>query len=257
MLELNRPARKRKRGSPQEITTMSQLLDAAVQLSKPDFHTNLPFPFVGTALPTRFKTKPGEDDKWFYMGREKFVELLHSFKDVRERRDRTALWVYGTKGYGKSHLLAALVCYFAAQEERIVYIPDCRECVKDPILYFKAAMLFAWLGDGSEQREIMTLDTMEKIYKFFLGKRDVIFIIDQMNALEILKNDDEKIKEEKGTLRGWLTRFRAKHKAILSSSANYHSYLIMQEKQSIEEKMHVYGGLTTVSLHEEFFFLFF
>jgi hypothetical protein len=52
------------------------------------------------------------------------MKLLDGLQQMRKSHNWTALWVYGTKGYGKPHLLAALVCYLTAQEERVVYIPD-------------------------------------------------------------------------------------------------------------------------------------
>src|SRR6185295_2194585 len=99
---------------------------------------------------------------WFYMGREKFAELLRMFEEVREPSYR-GFWLYGTEGYGKSHLLAALVCHLVHAGERVVYIPDCRECVNDPVSYVRAAMLFAWADDDTMQEEITTLNTMEEI----------------------------------------------------------------------------------------------
>ena len=84
---------------------------------------------------------------WRYVGRTKFKQLVQNFDEVRCDEHYTSLWLYGTQGYGKSHLLAALVCYLAAQDERVVYIPDCRSLLDDPVEYVKTAMLFAWADD--------------------------------------------------------------------------------------------------------------
>ena len=97
---------------------------AVTQLSNPAVQIKLPFPFVGGTMPERFHRDP-KDDKWFYVGREEFVKLVNKFRHVQENHSTDTLMLYGTKGYGKSHLLAVLVCYLAAQGERIVYIPDC------------------------------------------------------------------------------------------------------------------------------------
>ena len=126
------------------------------------------------------------------------MELLKSLQ--RWPCNRSALWVYGTRGYGKSHLLAALVYYLSAGKERVVYIPDCRECLKDPIPYFQAAMLFSWADDNDMQKEIIRLDTFEKIYHFFKRWENIIFVIDQMNALVESDNDDSTTAKEKGDL---------------------------------------------------------
>jgi hypothetical protein len=228
-----------------------QLPNAVVQLSNPAFHTKLPFPFVGPVVPTRFPTDPDSEDNWFYMGREMFVRLLNKLKYVRKARNRSALWVYGTKGYGKSHLLAALVCYLAAQEEPVVYIPDCRECVKSPVEYLQASMLFAWADDKTMQDEIITLDTQEKIERFFKRHPDAIIFIDQLNGCEGMEWEDHPTRKRKGEIKQWLESCRVRHTAILSTSANYKSYLETAPKQNTEETIYAYGGFTKVSLGKE------
>ena len=109
-------------------------------------------------------------------------------------------------------------------------------------------MLLAWADDEAIQAKIMTLNTMEEIHQFLRGMRGVIFIIDQMNALQTVAGDNDGDKEAKSNLFGWLKRFEANCKALLSTSSNNQSFLKMQQKQTSENKMHVYGGLTTVSL---------
>ena len=127
---------------------------AVDQLSDPTFYRNLPFPSVFAVVPNRFKDDGKAQGNWPYMGRTKFKELLQTLNNVRKDRSRTTAWLYGTQGYGKSHLLAALVCYLAAQDERVVYIPDCRVWLLDVVGYMQAAMLFAWAGNIDAQRKI-------------------------------------------------------------------------------------------------------
>jgi hypothetical protein len=245
--ELAKCARKRRDDIRKEIEVLGllpdnadQLPNAVVQLSNPAFDTKLPFPFVGPVVPTRFHTDPGPRCNWLYTGREMFVELLNRFEHVREAHNRSALWVYGTKGYGKSHLLAVLVCYLTAQGERVVYIPECRECAKDSVEYVQTAMLFAWADDEAIQEEIIALDSEETIREFFKGQSDIIFVFDQLNGLP-----------EMGEIKQWLTRYRASHKAILSTSANHESYLEAAQQQNTEETMYAYRGFTPVSLSKE------
>jgi hypothetical protein len=246
--KLAKRARERRDHIREKITTLSQLSDnadqlpnAADQLSNPAFHDVLPFPFVGPAVPTRFRANADSENSWFYVGRETFMKLLGRLRYVQNAPDRTALWVYGTKGYGKSHLLAALVCYLAAQGERVVYIPDCRECVKRPVAYVRAAMLFAWADDKTMQDEIITLNTQGEIEHFFERHSNLTFFIDQVNGFEEQDND----------VKRWLNSCRAWSKAVLSTLANYESYLKTAPKQSTEETYVVYNGFTLVSLSKE------
>jgi hypothetical protein len=123
---------------------------------KPCLSHQLAFPFVGRAISSRFNANPEDDWNWYYMGREKFEILLREFHAMQKSCDTTALWLYGTQGYGKSHILAAFVSYPCARgNERVTYIPDCRELLSNIIPYFQAAMLFAWSDDASMQREII------------------------------------------------------------------------------------------------------
>ena len=216
------------------------------ELSSPTFDIKLPFPFVGTTMPQRFKVEDGDGNNWFYVGRERFTELLKLFRIVQLRPDHSALWVYGTKGYGKSHLLAALVCYLVAQKERVIYLPNCRGCIDAPVEYVQAAMLFAWADDPTIQNEIITLNTREMIHDFFNCHQESIFVIDQMDAFgsENGKDRDGDLEE----IYKWLNLCKAWHPAVLSTSANYQAYLRQMDKDSTEDTMHVYGGFTTVSL---------
>jgi hypothetical protein len=247
--ELAKRARERRGHIREEIKTLGllpdnadQLPNAVVRLSNPGYQTKLPFPFVGPAVPTRFNTLSDSEDNWFYTGREMFTKLLDGLRRMRKSHDWTSLWIYGTKGYGKSRLLAALVCYLTTQEERIVYIPDHRQCVKRPVTYIQTAMLFTWADDKAIQDKIITLDTLEKIQKFFDHHRNAIFFIDQVNGFA--ETEGKEIKR-------WLESCRAWHKTILSTSANYESYLQTVPKQNTDRTIYLYGGFTEVSLNKD------
>ena len=251
--KLAKRARNRRRHIRKKIKALGlspndadQLPNAAVQLSNPAFHDMLPFPFVGPATLIRSKCNADSEDNWFYVGREMFIGLLDRLRYVQKSHNRSALWVYGTKGYGTSHLLAALVCYLAAQEEPVVYIPDCRECVKNPVAYVQAAMLFAWADDKTIQDEIITLDTQEEIRRFFEYHPNAIFFIDHVNACEGWEWESHQTRSEKREVKRWLDSCRVRHTTILSTSK---PYLETALKRSTEETIHVYGGFTKVSLN--------
>jgi len=165
-------------------------------------------------------------------------------EEMRVSEVYTALWLYGTQGYGKSHLLAALVCYLAAQDERVIYIPDCRSLLKNPILHVRAAMLFAWADDPTTQNEITKMSTTDEILAFLYTQEKVIFVVDQMNAF---KAGGLGAKERREELRDWVGSFTSCHKTVFSSSANDTDYLDEFNKQSSNRVLRVYGGLDRVS----------
>ena len=117
-----------------------------------------------------------------------------------------------------------------------------------------AAMLFAWADDPTILDEIITLDSMEKMPRFFRNyKGKVIFIFDQMNAFAELDEDGEQARDLKGKMSAWLLSCRAGCKAIFSNPANYRAFLYQLQKENSLEPLHVQGGFTKVSLGESNF----
>jgi hypothetical protein len=218
------------------------LSGAVAMLSNPEYERLIPFPMISRVTPVRFPLD--KDYCWRYMGREKFAELLKELRSIRDSRNYGSLWVYGTSGYGKSHLLAALVCYLAALGERVIYLPSPHLCIGDPIRSLQTAMLFAWT-DEAIQDEIITLDTRKKI-KVFLGKqKKFIFVIDQMN--ELTKAKDE--SDDKAKLRTLIQALVSGRTTVFSTSANYQEYLNRQTSETNDRTMRVYGGFTLVCLN--------
>jgi hypothetical protein len=233
-------------GSESTSNMSEQELEALKErLSNPAHQTKWPFPFVGNLLPAvRFKLTPDYD--WNFMGREKFTELLDMVTD--ENTHIREFWFYGTMGYGKSHLLAALVCYLTIAGKRVLYIPDCRQGAQDPVEYFRAAMLFAWANDPKMQRKIMKMRSAKKIIKFLKINQStskILFVIDQMNALDLGRNAADTLSDtEKESLRTTIHRSASVHTCIYSTSANYEAL----EKSNINlKRLDVYGGLSVVS----------
>ncbi|KAF8537670.1 hypothetical protein BDD12DRAFT_845820, partial [Trichophaea hybrida] len=98
-----------------------KLWTSAVELIK------LPFPALSILKPTdRFAFDT--DRNWDYMPRRKFSELLYQVEALIELPDRASvIWLYGTIGYGKSHVLAALVCFLmksALLSGKVTYLQD-------------------------------------------------------------------------------------------------------------------------------------
>ena len=216
---------------------------AAAVLSDPAQKIVLPFPNLFEQLPTfRFHLNNGN---WKYMGREKFKELLKKVEEHKQN-PHVGLWLYGTIGYGKSHLLAALVCHLVSRGDTVVYVPDCPILVRHPVRYLRMAMLLAWGNDSEVQEEIVALETMEETLKFFHQvPTKAISVVDQMNALEDSHTDDvsDKIKQGVGA---WLRACSYRHKTIYSSLANCTTFLRMHQKQTNIIRVDVRGGLTAV-----------
>ena len=224
---------------------------AACKLSDPSTLTSLPFPFADKSVPKRFKTALRPDHTWLYAGREKFAMLVSDVQEVRQSTEDRNLWVHGTKGYGKSHLLAALVCYLSAKkDEKVIYIPDCRMLADSPLPYICAALTFAWEGDYDTQQQIANLTTLDAVVMFLTKQssieENVIFVIDQLNGL---LGPDGSMTPHSEDISRWLKQCRAEFKAVLSSSANYKEFLLENEKQNYNKVLFTYGGLSPVSFN--------
>ena len=110
----------------------------------------------------------------------------------------------------------------------------------------KEAMLFAWADDITTQKEIITLNDEDEIDTFFESQEDIIFVVDQLNALTESNGSREEIKKS-ARLQSWLTGLTSNHTAVFSSSANYREYLKLSKVQTSSCKVRVYGGLDRVS----------
>ena len=218
----------------------------------------LPFPSLLPILP-RDRFGLDHDNNWNYMAREKFEELLESVDEPPESPD-AGIWFYGTPGYGKSHILAALVCYLLSTGSQVIYIPDCQAFLGDPVEYVRAAMLLAWAGDVALQIQIMGLKTKADISRFFNDRAAegcwVIFVIDQINALENSR-PAHKIQRrltagsarsaEEESLETWLYKCSLQHMTVVGlSSCNASHLSLQQQNQRRYSRVNCYGGLTEV-----------
>ena len=97
--------------------------------------------------------------------------------------------------------------------------------------------------------ELESMDAVSKFFRFVRRTSKILFIVDQMNALEELDSvgTDDISNEEKKDLLRWIHLCAAKQKYIFSTSANYKTQFRMDIKQTNEGRLLVYGGLSAVS----------
>jgi len=84
------------------------------------------------------------------MSREAFEEAYGYVPSLR-LDGLSSLYIYGTMGYGKSYILAALACLLYRQGKRVVFIPDCRAMLINPLLYIKCALLCTFANPSLEE----------------------------------------------------------------------------------------------------------
>lgn len=114
----------------------------------------------------------------------------------------------------------------------------------------QAALMFAWVDDSAVLKNIVEMNTEDKIDEFLTSTLNVLFVVDQMNALDFSGNDHR--SQKIFSVKMWLDKLMSQHKAVLGCSANYLTYIERQEKQTCESTMYVYRGLTKVRLSRIF-----
>lgn len=116
-----------------------------LDLSNPSTFTTLPFPSFLPMPTQRFERKSVNDMHYFeYMGRHPFDELHKRIQDENFLIGTESLYLYGTSGSGKSHLLAALVYSLVRERRRVFYIPNCSTLLLSPEETMWTALNFAF-----------------------------------------------------------------------------------------------------------------
>jgi hypothetical protein len=168
-------------------------------LSAPATVSRLVFPSISAGLPsTRFGLESGE---FLFMGRESFKMVLGWI--TSRSRDVVRLAIYGTIGYGKSHIVAAAVCLLLKQRaenppspaatpetdfhaRRVVFIPDCHQLILDPMTVLIDALCVAFADDDALCYEVSALFSCEDVVRFCQNcpRFSLLFILDQSNAFQ-------------------------------------------------------------------------
>jgi len=155
--------------------------------SDPRYMTSFPFPFDYGRLPAeRFRFEDLEELRFMYMGRTNFAQLWKQFNLLKLRGAFTQIYIEGSMGHGKSHILAVLAGLLSRLGKRTVYLPDCRNLLASQIRYMKTALLCAFADPSSSEKRqrIRALNSQEDIELFCGQQKPMYFIIDQMNALD-------------------------------------------------------------------------
>jgi len=220
--------------------------------SNPPNLGHIPFPFLFGQLPVeRFHLEIRPENPhvplFQYMGRESFATVLKAVNGFQIMVGTTRLYIQGTIGYGKSHLLAALAGLLCRTGKRQVFVPDCSQWLAKPLPYIQSALLCAYADPSSAsiRAEIRAFGALADVERF-CGERksgELYFIIDQMNALgQGDPNQDMANNTLKTSLIHFLNRISVGHFRIISASANYNT-----ARQRNEEVVSLMGGMSWVS----------
>jgi energy-coupling factor transporter ATP-binding protein EcfA2 len=151
------------------------------------------------------------------MGRGGFTTLLSQVSELILAKTQKLL-LHGTAGFGKSHIVAAMVCLLIKQGRLVVYLPDCKVMLKDRVDYLRAALRLTFHGDKGVQRELMEADEKGLLDRCKWTK-DLMFVVDQLNALDISPGGDD-LQDKKSDCRDLIISASFDHLIIQAASAN-------------------------------------
>lgn len=221
--------------------------------SNPQNMSTLPFPFLSRTLPVeRFHFSPNNRVRVFhYIGREQFGRVWDNAMSLLQLTGRTRLSLSGTMGYGKSHILAALACLLARSGHHVVFLPDAREMLANKFSYLQTALLCAFTDPSlsSIRAGIRSCQTIDDLENFCYANGPLIFIVDQINALEEEDDRSDSITNaEKTELHQLLRRLSSHYTYITGASANHRAAQRMRQKQTNDLKNEMTGGMSEVSV---------
>ena len=209
-----------------------------LDLSDSSTFNDLPCPSPLLMPPQRFESKVINGiDHFEYMGRAQFHELQERINDNIFQKGAETIYLYGTSGSGKSHLLAALVYHLVRKGQRVFYIPDCYRLLLDPVETMWNAYHFAY----NDSPDLRTTESVKELIESMRNDREVYIIVDQVNALESETN-----KEVKDQVSRWLRTLRSNHRYLFSASANEKSNQDAEKKQNGISVFPMFGGMNLV-----------
>jgi hypothetical protein len=222
-------------------------IPAVSAFSDPSHFEFLPFPSSLRMPFQRFESEHRDIPNFRYMGRYKFQDLYDRTQGVNFLKGNEKLYLYGSSGSGKSHILAALACQLIREGKRVAYIPDCRDLLTDPEKLFRMVFLNAFPDEASA---IKSAPDLNSLLNFWARREDNYLLVDQINALDeedsgIDGNRKPDITKE--TVQRWLNRMKFNHYYIFSASANEKSSRDANMKQAGITVIPFHGGMDKVS----------
>eukprot|EP01137_Pigoraptor_chileana_P027728 Opistho-2@877 len=161
-------------------------------LCNPEEVTSIPFPCASSsALPDRFSVDA--DGRFEFMGRENIKPLLILMRTllsggtiycrisgITNYGATVILNVYGTRGYGKSFMLAAAVGLLLKEGHPVVFIPNALDLVSNALECLQAGLAVAF---PDMVKEIELCRSESELIDLVYGMH-FLLVVDQLNALE-------------------------------------------------------------------------
>jgi len=144
-----------------------------------------------------------------------------------------------------------MACLLLRKGRKIVFLPDCKMMLHDPVDYFRSALLLTYAAEPAVQAQVACLGTVEGVISFCKRHHDLTYIIDQFNALEQdMKKDDAETLEKKAIARRLIDHATFDRALVKAASANNFTARVIHDKQLNMNIQTLFGGMTQVQKHD-------
>jgi hypothetical protein len=226
------------------IYTAIKGLPTTIDLSNPATFVDLPFPSLLSPPVDRFQETTIDGTKYFkYMGRLIYSELEKGIRKDFFQSNHQDVYLYGSPGSGKSHLLAALAVQLVQEGKRVLYIPDCQYLLDDFEGTLRAALHFAFHGDALSHTCIEVVHGVENLLDLADIISDKYIIVDQLNALDIGPDDPK--RELKTRVETWLLYLASSRRYIYSAFPSQEASQDIRWGRNVTSIL-LYGGMDKV-----------
>jgi hypothetical protein len=143
-----------------------------------------------------------------------------------------------------------MVCLLMRKGRKVVFLPDCKALLRDPVDYFRSALLLTFAAEPYIQAQVARLCSVETVISFCKTHtfNHLTFIVDQFNALEIDKDkDDAKLQDKKAAARHLIDRSTYDRALLTAASANNLTARVIHDKQLNMNIVTLFGGMAQVS----------
>lgn len=244
--EARRIGEKMKKLAEEEGWTIDTLAD-------PHAIFNLPFPAIRFPSNNHFNMVDGA---FQFVGREKIKLLYELLMGTDESQGLMAVSCYGTEGYGRSHIIAALVVLLMVEGRRVVYVPDCSHLLSGCFQGLRRSLFMAFHNKPKIRAKIRKFETLEDIERFCdpdlrLGYRGrMIFIFNGYDGLfEDLKEDENGYSNwdyNMEEIRSFLDRISYTSRRLLASAATEQLFRFKNTRRDYRHWVELQGGFSEV-----------
>jgi hypothetical protein len=188
------------------------------------------------------------------MGRSVLPELVTEIDSAMSRGKTLPINVYGTKGYGKSHIIAAVVVLMIKLgKPRVLFLPQVRDMADVGWTeYLRAALLLTFADEHDMSVAILDCSGVDAMIEL-VTSQSFILVADQLNSLE----ESSKISpDEKIVVRNILKRLGENRLQVRGFSANNQTAADFAVTQRSQIDIKWFGGFNEVSVYSCYLMMF-